>query len=140
MNISQIPKPILFASMLLFSMVALYGAQDIFGNDKSITNTESSEVENTKMPELKKVRLMILDDETKKPVVAARVIVSSTVAPNDDQTDSSGYIQVRIPSNEDVKVNIYKDGYNPESYNMNLQNNPDIPKTIYLKKININNN
>jgi hypothetical protein len=51
-------------------------------------------------------------------------------APEVQYTDNNGYAKVRIPSKGDVRVNLSKSGYPSQNFNINLENDPIIVRTI----------
>ena len=137
MNLSQIPKHLLIASIVVFLLFVGYGAAIHVPGIKIVDETKSDEkkVENkdSKTSDSKSVKVSVFDETTQTPIVGASVIMESEGGSDSDTTDNLGAFRVQIPTTEWVKIRINKKGCTPYNQNLNLLSNPDRPKQIMLK-------
>jgi hypothetical protein len=137
MDLSNIPKPLLIASIVVFSLVVGYGAATHVPGLKVSGETKADEKKaankDSKTPESKSVKVSVFDETTQAPIVGASVIMESEGGSDSDTTDNLGAFRVQIPSTEWVKIRINKKGCGPYNQNLNLLSNPDRPKQILLK-------
>ncbi|MDZ4784623.1 MAG: hypothetical protein SGJ02_00970 [bacterium] len=63
-------------------------------------------------------------------LAGVKIHVIAQGAPEVQYTDSNGYAKVRISSKGDVRVNLSKSGYPSQNFNINLENDPSIVRTI----------
>ncbi|MBD1945531.1 hypothetical protein H6F50_24810 [Coleofasciculus sp. FACHB-712] len=132
MDLSKLPKPLLYASIAIFLLAVGYGAAThipgLNGSNEQIAGNPAS-----KTPDSKSVKILVLDEDSQQPVVGAKVIMESEGGADSDTTDNLGFFRVQIPNTEYVRVRLSKDGCAPFNQNLNLLSNPDRPKQIMLK-------
>jgi hypothetical protein len=63
-------------------------------------------------------------------LAGVKIQVIAQGAPEVQYTDNNGYAKVRISSKGDVRVNLSKSGYPSQNFNINLENDPSIVRTI----------
>lgn len=73
--------------------------------------------------------------ENSKFLPGVKVYLASKGAPEVVETDSNGYAQIKIPSRDDVKIDLHKEGYQPQSVTVNLKNNRENTRDVTLKKL-----
>ena len=129
MDLSNLPRPVLIASIVCFSIVVGYGAS------KHIPWLTSSEQTNSMKQELKSVKIRVLDADSQQPIVGAQVIMESEGGADSDTTDSLGSFQIQIPKTDYVRVRISRNGFQSSDQNLNLLSNPNRVKSILLKRI-----
>lgn len=130
MDLSNLPRPLLIASIVCFSLVVGYGAL------KHIPWLTPSEQTNAAKQELKSVKIRVLDADSQQPVIGAQVITESEGGTDSDTTDSLGSFRIQIPKTDYVRVRISRNGFQSSDQNLNLLSNPDRVKSIFLKRIN----
>ena len=81
--------------------------------------TASKEVE----PKLADVRI-VTETEEGEPIKGVSVRFSYKGSPTERITTDDGYVQIKIPSTEDVEVTISKEGYETRKHIINLKNDP----------------
>lgn len=91
--------------------------------------TASKEVE----PKLADVRIVI-ETEEGEPIKGVSVRFSNRGSPTERITTDDGYVQIKIPSTEDVEVTISKEGYETRKSIINLKNDPGENRTFQLKR------
>ena len=137
MDLSNIPKPLLIASIVVFSLVVGYGAATHVPGFKVSDETKVDEKKaankDSKTPDSKSVKVSVFDETTQAPIVGASVIMESEGGSDADTTDNLGAFRVQIPTTEWVKIRINKKGCAPYNQNLNILSNPDRPKQILLK-------
>lgn len=79
--------------------------------------------------QLREVEL-ITQSETGEPLSNVKVQVIAKGAPEVQYTDNNGYIKVQIPSEGDVRVNLTKDGYPSQDFNLNVENSPSTVRIV----------
>jgi hypothetical protein len=83
-----------------------------------------------------KIRLNVRDFLSKEPVSGVTVEFSpSNGSSSSKQTGSDGYVDIEIPKNNSIKIYIRHSQYYSEDYTINLQNDSDKIKDIFIKKI-----
>ncbi|MBW4546323.1 MAG: carboxypeptidase-like regulatory domain-containing protein [Symplocastrum torsivum CPER-KK1] len=97
--------------------------------------TASKEAE----PELTDVRI-VTETEEGKPVKGASVRFSYRGSPTERITTDDGYVQIKIPSTEDVEITLSKEGYETRKHIINLKNDPGENRTFLLKRKQIKSN
>ncbi|WP_445633651.1 carboxypeptidase-like regulatory domain-containing protein [Nostoc sp. DSM 114161] len=132
MDLSNLPKPLLYASVAVFLLVVGYGAAKhvpgLNGSNEQNPNNQSS-----KTSDSKSVKVLVLDEESQQPIVGAKVIMDSEGGVDSDTTDNLGFFRVQIPTTDYVRIRLSKDGCKPFNQNINLLSNPDRPKQLMLK-------
>ena len=73
---------------------------------------------------------LITQSETGEPLSNVKVQVIAKGAPEVQYTDNNGYIKVQIPSEGDVRVNLTKDGYPSQDFNLNVENSPSTVRIV----------
>ena len=73
--------------------------------------------------------------ENSKFLPGVKVYLASKGAPEVLETDSNGYAQIKIPSRDDVKIDLHKEGYQPQSVTVNLKNYRENTRDVTLKKL-----
>ncbi|MBW4540829.1 MAG: carboxypeptidase-like regulatory domain-containing protein [Myxacorys chilensis ATA2-1-KO14] len=130
MDLSNLPRPLLIASIICFSLVVGYGAS------KHIPWLTTPEQTDSTKQELKSVKIRVLDADSQQPVVGAQVIIESEGGADSDTTDNLGVFRIQIPKTDYVRVRISRNGFQSSDQNLNLLSNPDRVKSILLKRIN----
>ncbi|BAZ66293.1 hypothetical protein NIES4106_10430 [Fischerella sp. NIES-4106] len=132
MDLSNIPKPILYASIAVFLITVGYGAaKHVPGLNGS--NQPNSDNQASKASDSKNVKILVLDEDSQQPVVGAKVTIESEGGIDSDTTDNLGFFRVQIPNTDYVRIRLSKNGCTPFNQNINLLSNPDRPKQIILK-------
>lgn len=137
MDLSNIPKPLLIASFVIFSLVLGYGAAThvpgLKVSDETKTDEKKVENKDSKTSDSNSVKVSVFDETTQAPIIGASVIMESEGGSDSDTTDNLGAFRVQIPTTEWVKIRINKKGCAPYNQNLNLLSNPNRPKQILLK-------
>ncbi|BAY18288.1 hypothetical protein NIES21_41320 [Anabaenopsis circularis NIES-21] len=132
MDLSNIPKPILYASIGVFLLVVGYGAaKHVPGLNSS--NEPNNDNQTSKVSDSKSVKILVLDEDSQQAVVVAKVTMESEGGVDSDTTDNLGFFRVQIPNTDYVRIRLSKNGCTPYNQNINLLSNPDRPKQIILK-------
>lgn len=129
MDLSNIPKPILYASIAVFLLTVGYGAA------KHVPGLNGSNEQNHDNQPSKAVavKILVLDEDSQQPVVGAKVTMDSEGGIDSDTTDNLGFFRVQIPNADYVRIRLSKNGCTPFNQNINLLSNPDRPKQIMFK-------
>ena len=132
MDLSNIPKPILYASIAIFLLTVGYGAaKHIPGLNSS--NEPNYDNQDSKPSDSKSVKILVLDEDSQQPVVDAKVTMDSEGGIDSDTTDNLGFFRVQIPKTDYVRIRLSKNGCTPFNQDINLLSNPNRPKQIMLK-------
>jgi len=129
-DLSNLPRPLLIASIVCFSLAVGYGASKNIPWLTPLAQTDSTK------QELKSVKIRVLDADSQQPIVGAQVIMESEGGTDSDTTDSLGSFRIQIPKTDYVRVRISRNGFQSADQNLNLLSNPDRVKSILLKRIN----
>ncbi|QLE47432.1 hypothetical protein FD724_04400 [Nostoc sp. C057] len=132
MDLSNIPKPILYASISVFLLVVGYGAAKHVPG-LNISNEPNNDNPASKVSDSKSVKILVLDEDSQQAVVGAKVTMESEGGVDSDTTDNLGFFRVQIPNTDYVRIRLSKNGCTPYNQNINLLSNPDRPKQIILK-------
>jgi hypothetical protein len=77
---------------------------------------------------------LITQTETGEALAGVKVQVIAKGAPENRHSDSNGYSKVKISSEGDVHVNLSKQGYPSQDFNINLKNDQNTVRTIRFSK------
>ncbi|TVP59529.1 MAG: hypothetical protein EA343_19680 [Nodularia sp. (in: Bacteria)] len=132
MDLSNLPKPLLYASIAVFLLAVGYGAAKhvpgMNGSSEQNSNNQASTTSDSKS-----VKILVLDEDSQQPIVGAKVTMDSEGGVDSDTTDNLGFFRVQIPVTDYVRIRLSKDSCIPFNQNINLLSNPDRPKQIMLK-------
>ena len=76
---------------------------------------------------------VIVKGENQLPLRGVNVLFLFEGPPIGKTTDEHGYVEVKIPSNKKLKMTLFKEGFEPEVHNINLEQN-NSPLEYILKK------
>ncbi|AFY40024.1 hypothetical protein Lepto7376_3868 [[Leptolyngbya] sp. PCC 7376] len=93
--------------------------------------SENSESETT---ELINVEIIVLDSGENLPIQDVEVRVVSTGGPEVRRTNTDGFVQIEIPTRDDVGITLAKDGFQTSRHSINLKNDPNRTREYYLVK------
>jgi hypothetical protein len=83
----------------------------------------------------KNLSIHVTDDDNKQSLEDVKVTVFSNGSPDSDKTDSNGYTYFPIPlNNPRVKLSLKKEGYQDQTFNIDVNTYADRPKEFSLKK------
>lgn len=76
----------------------------------------------------------IVQTEQGDPIEGVEVTFISKGAPEVKRTNTSGFVQLQIPSRDDIDVRLSKIGFKTSTYTINLKNDPQRTRNFQLKK------
>jgi hypothetical protein len=131
MDLTQVPKPVLIALSAALLLTIGYGAS------KHVPGLNGSGEQ--KEDKTSSVKVSVFNEVTQAPIIGAKVIMESEGGSDIDTTDNAGAFRIQLPNTDYVRVRISKDGCDPYNQNLNLKSNPDRPKQILLKCVQLKN-
>ncbi|NET40105.1 MAG: carboxypeptidase-like regulatory domain-containing protein [Cyanothece sp. SIO1E1] len=106
------------------------GTSALFGLKTSFAPKEESVEQLFKI-----IEFNILDDETREPLGGVNIYIGTSVGPpNEEKTDNNGYASLKIPTQEEVRIGLRKDGYKTEDRYIDLRVDQRLKHKFYLKK------
>lgn len=125
---------------ILFIAVAGPKGLEIISNltkDSSISNPISKDSSSpaSKTSDLTDVNINVRTKKGSQSVAEVKVEIISKGPTTPKITDSSGYVEIQIPSRKTVEVILSKSGYNNERYYINLETDPNTNRTLYIEPV-----
>lgn len=130
-NLDKLPNWIkislgIIATALIAAVLRAIGVKDL-------PNFSSPSTQDSTATNLLNVDL-IVQTEQGEPVEEVGVTFTSKGAPEVKRTNTSGFVQLQIPSRDDIEIRLSKTGFKSATYTVNLKNDPQRTRTFQLKK------
>jgi hypothetical protein len=123
MDLSQIPKPVLYIITGILLLTIGYGAATHVPGLNGSNEEKKTEKVAEKTPDSNSVKVSVIDETSQAPIVGASVIIESKGGSDTDTTDNLGAFRVEIPTTEWARIRINKKGCAPYNQNLNLVSN-----------------
>ncbi len=117
---------------ILFLSISIIVAAVIISQNNSPQYVHDP-LKQTASPKYTQVGLTVKNPQ-KEPLDDVRVEFNFKGAPPNKLTDSNGYVQIKLPERDDIKVYLSKKEYKRKNYTLNLLTDPDRNIEIELEQ------
>lgn len=121
-NFNNLPNWVKWVAGILLGLAVVIGIVNI---DSFVPSQESDALIN--------VKFIVLTEE-KNPVEGVKVQFIFDDAPEPRLTNTDGYVDIKVPKRNDIRVILKKDGYKDIDREINLKADPQETVTYYMEK------